>query len=93
MKDQEFMVSFLLFLLVLFCTGLGIIIGVCHISPTIPGHYMVSGFDGDGTLVNTAETEKLEFDIYDNGWRCEDKNSGNVYFYPNNILIERIPEN
>lgn len=73
-----------------------IFIGICAhnymlaVYPSYEGDFMVSGLTGEGTLDKTIQTNKISYDAKNKVWECTDKNSGETYYYKDNILIERV---
>ena len=71
-------------------------IGVCiseyrlAIYPSYEGDFIVSGLTGEGTLEKTIQANKILYDTEKKAWECTDKNSGETYYYKDNILIERV---
>ena len=58
--------------------------------PSYEGDFMVSGLTGEGTLEKTIQANKISYDTEKKAWECTDKNSGETYYYKDNILIERV---
>lgn len=58
--------------------------------PSYEGDFMVSGLTGEGTMEKTIQANKILYDTEKKTWECTDKNSGETYYYKDNILIERV---
>lgn len=58
--------------------------------PLYEGDFMVSGLTGEGTMEKTIQANKILYDTEKKTWECTDKNSGETYYYKDNILIERV---